>query len=87
MGVPVIVLKGFNPNSRAGQSINKNINMDYLIANNKNEYISKAVELSNNFNNVIKIRKNLFNQAIDSNLFNDKKFSKSFFESLEKILL
>ena len=87
MGVPVLVLKGFNPNSRAGQSINKNINMEYLIANNKDEYILKAVELSNNFENVIKIRKNLFDQTIDSNLFNDKKFSNSFFESLEKILL
>lgn len=87
MGVPVIVLKGFNPNSRAGQSINQNINMDYLIANNEDEYISKAVEFSNNFENVIKIRKNLFDQTIDSNLFNDKKFSNSFFESLEKILL
>ena len=85
MCVPVLTLKGFNPNSRAGESINKNLNMNYLIANNKDEYVQKAVEFSKNFEKVIKIRKNLFNKALESNLFNDKKFSKEFYECLEKI--
>ena len=85
MGVPVLTLKGFNPNSRAGESINKNLNMNYLIANNKDEYVLKAVELSKNFEKVIEIRKNLFDKALESNLFNEKKFSKEFYESLEKI--
>ena len=85
MGVPVLTLKGFNPNSRAGESINKNLNMNYLIADNKDEYVLKAVELSNNFERIIEIRKNLFDKALESNLFNDKKFSKEFYENLEKI--
>ena len=85
MGVPVLTLKGFNPNSRAGESINKNLNMSYLIADNKDEYILRAVELSNNLKKVIEIRKNLFDKALESNLFNEKKFSKEFYESLEKI--
>ena len=85
MGVPVLTLKGFNPNSRAGESINKNLNMSYLIADNKDEYVIKAVELSKNFEKVIEIRKNLFDKALESNLFNEKKFSKEFYESLEKI--
>ena len=85
MGVPVLTLKGFNPNSRAGESINKNLNMSYLIADNKDEYILRAVELSNNLKKVIEIRKNLFDKALESNLFNDKKFSREFYESLEKI--
>ena len=87
MGVPLLALKGFNPNSRAGESINKNLNMSYLIANNKDEYISRAVELSNNFEKVIEIRKDLFDKALESNLFNGKKFSKEFYENLEKIYL
>ena len=87
VGVPVLTLKGFNPNSRAGESINKNLNMSYLIADNKDEYVLKAVELSNNFEKVIEIRKNLFDKALESNLFNDKKFSKEFYENLEKIYL
>ena len=45
----------------------------------------KAVELSKNFEKVIEIRKNLFDKALASNLFNDKKFSKEFYENLEKI--
>ena len=85
MGAPVLTLKGFNPNSRAGESINKNLNMSYLIADNKNEYVLKAVELSRNSEKVIEIRKNLFDKALESNLFNDKKFSKEFYENLEKI--
>jgi len=85
MSVPVLTLKGFNPNSRAGESINKNLNMNYLIADNKDEYVLKAVELSKNFEKVIEIRKNLFDKALASNLFNDKKFSKEFYENLEKI--
>ncbi|MDB9759266.1 hypothetical protein OAB50_00135 [Candidatus Pelagibacter sp.] len=85
MSVPVLTLKGFNPNSRAGESINKNLNMNYLIANNKDEYVLKAVELSKNFEKVIEIRKNLFHKALESSLFNGKKFSKEFYENLEKI--
>ena len=85
MSVPVLTLKGFNPNSRAGESINKNLNMNYLIADNKDEYVLKAVELSKNFEKVIEIRKYLFAKALASNLFNDKKFSKEFYENLEKI--
>ena len=85
MGVPLLTLRGFNPNSRAGESINKNLDMSYLIADNKEEYALKAVELSKNFEKVIEIRKNLFDKALESNLFNDKKFSKEFYESLEKI--
>ena len=87
MGVPILTLKGFNPNSRAGESINKNLNMNYLIADNKDEYVLKAIELSKNFEKVIEIRKNIFDKALESNLFNDKKFSKEFYESLEKIYL
>ncbi|MDC0372273.1 hypothetical protein OAN04_00885 [Candidatus Pelagibacter ubique] len=87
MGVPILTLKGFNPNSRAGESINKNLNMNYLIADNKDEYVLKAIELSKNFEKVIEIRKNIFDKALESNLFNDKKFSKEFYESLEKTYL
>ena len=85
MGVPVLTLKGFNPNSRAGVSINKNLDMKYMIANNEQEYISKAINLSNDHEKIISVRKNLFDKVKNSNLFNHKKFSKEFFEELKKI--
>ncbi|MDA7468351.1 hypothetical protein N8923_03135 [Candidatus Pelagibacter ubique] len=59
--------------------------MNYFIANNKQEYVSKAIDLFNNSEKIIDAKKYLFDKALDSNLFNRKKFSKEFFESLEKI--
>ena len=38
MNVPVLVLKGFNFNSRCGESIIKNSGLDYFIAKDKNGY-------------------------------------------------
>ena len=46
MGVPVLTMNGFNFNSRCGASINKNLGMPDLIAQNYNEYISIAKKLS-----------------------------------------
>ena len=42
MGVPVITMAGYNFNSRCGESINKNLNMENLIAKNEDEYILKS---------------------------------------------
>ena len=46
MGVPVLTMTGYNFNSRCGESINKNLKMEQLIAKNEEEYVSKAVNLS-----------------------------------------
>ena len=43
MGVPVLTMKGFNFNSRCGESINKNLNMEEFIAKNKSDYFDKAI--------------------------------------------
>ena len=40
MGLPVLTMKGFNFNSRCGES-NKNIEMDDLIAKNDEDYLIK----------------------------------------------
>ena len=85
MNVPVLVLEGFNFSSRCGSSINKNLKLLNLIAKNKEEYISKAVTLAQDKNKLYEIRKNIFEDALDSSLFNKEKFSNEFFISLEKI--
>ena len=64
MGVPVITMKGYNFNSRCGESINKNIQMKNLIAQNEEEYISIATNLSRNKNQLIEIRKKLFDNVL-----------------------
>ena len=85
MGVPVITLAGYNFNSRCGESINKNLNIEYLIAKNENEYIAKAVDLSNNLNKYLELRKEIFEKALKSPLFDGKNYSKNFFQSLEDL--
>ena len=47
MGVPVLTMAGYNFNSRCGESINKNLGMEQLIAKDEKEYIFKATDLSN----------------------------------------
>ena len=85
MGVPVLTMAGYNFNSRCGESINKNLNLEYLIANNEEEYVSKAIDLSENTKRYLDLRKSIFADALKSPLFDQKKFSKSFFKALEEI--
>ena len=85
MNVPVIVMDGYNFNSRCGSSINKNLNLTSLIGKNKEDYVNKAVSLAQNRQMLLNIRKDLFKNALKSPLFDQSKFSKDFFSSLEKI--
>ena len=86
MGVPVLTMAGYNFNSRCGESINKNLKIESLIAINNDEYISKAVSLSNNINEYLDLRKYIFLNALKSPLFSGKDFSKKFFQAIEKIV-
>ncbi len=85
MDVPVITMKGFNFNSRCGESINKNLKLEDLIAQNKEDYINKAVSLANDVKRLEQIRNYLNEKLLDSPLFNKKEFSEQFFFCLEKI--
>ena len=59
--VPVVTMKGYNFNSRCGESINKNLKLEELIAENKEDYIKKAVNLAENEKNYLNdIRKKYF---------------------------
>ena len=86
MGVPVLTMLGYNFNSRCGESINKNLNMEQLIAKDEDDYIQKIVNLTKNTDEYINLRKSVFLDALKSPLFNTEDYSKSFFESLRKIV-
>ena len=86
MGVPVITMAGYNFNSRCGESINKNLKMEQMIAKDENDYVNKVVNLSNNHDDYINLRKSIFINALKSPLFNVQNYSKSFFEALERIV-
>ena len=85
MGVPVLTMAGYNFNSRCGESINKNLKLDYLISKDQEDYINKAVELSNDIKKLNDLRNFIFENVIDSSLFDNVSFSKSFFNMVEEI--
>ena len=84
-GVPVIVLKGYNFNSRCGESILKNANLDFFLASNQEEYIAKAIYLSNNIEKLENERKKIYDKITDTPLFNSNKFSSYLKDELLKI--
>ena len=84
--VPVITKTGYNFNSRCGESILKNANLDKFVASNNNEYVDKAVFFALNINELDKERKMLFNEVEKSPLFNTKEFTKFFCEALNNML-
>ena len=86
MGAPVLTMAGYNFNSRCGESININLNLEQLIAKDEKEYVSKAVNLSKDKEKIISLRKFIFENAEKSPLFNKKKFAENFFNSLRKII-
>ena len=85
MGVPVLTMKGYNFNSRCGESINKNLGMKDLIAKDESEYIFKAKKLAEDQDELLKIRKKIFAIAPYTPLFDKKKFANDFFNCLENI--
>ena len=85
MNVPVIVMNGYNFNSRCGSSININLGFQNLIGDDKEDYIKKAVSLANDEKGLQELRKKLYENALKTPLFDQKKFANDFFSSLQKI--
>lgn len=85
MGVPLLTIKGYNFNSRCGESINKNLDMHDLISENEKDYIDKAFKIATDNEMLVKIRKEIFIKALSSPLFDGLNFSNEFFKSLKKI--
>ncbi len=85
MGVPTITMKGYNFNSRCGESINKNIGLDNLIAQNEKDYVEKAKLYALETSKLSELRSIIHDKALKSPLFDTKRFANDFFTSLEKI--
>tara|TARA_B100001248_G_scaffold222383_1_gene178871 strand:- start:71 stop:1279 length:1209 start_codon:yes stop_codon:yes gene_type:complete len=85
--VPVLTKAGYNFNSRCGESILKNANIDNFIATNNEDYINKAVFYANNIDKLEDVRKKLFEEVEKSSLFNTKEFSNAFCKALNDMLL
>ena len=78
MGVPVLTLKGNRYLFHFGESINSNLNMKDWIAENPDEYVSKAIKFSSNFDELSKIRMNLRQISLQSPIFDAPRFAEHF---------
>ena len=85
--VPVLTKAGYNFNSRCGESILKNANIDNFIATNNEDYINKAVYYANNIDKLEDVRKKLFEEIEKNSLFDTKAFSGDFFKALNDMIL
>ena len=85
MCVPLLTMKGDRFVSKCGESINYNLNMKELIADNDFEYIKKAIFFSKNIKELQKIKKRLIDYSRKSDLFNMNKFAREFSENLINI--
>ena len=85
MGVPVLTLKGFNMNSRCGESINTNLGLKDFIADNFDEYYKKSISLQDK-NKLSKLRSTLRDKILSSPLFDTDNFVKDLSNVFEKIL-
>ncbi len=78
MGVPVLILKGDRYLFHFGESINSNLNMKDWIADNKDDYLKKAIHFSTDIDRLAKIRMTLRESALLSPVFDSSRFSKHF---------
>ena len=87
MGAPVITLKGDRFVSRCGYSINENAGLKNFIAENKNEYLSIALQYMSqtNIKKLIDLRKKLRPQLLKSSLFDTNSFAENFITELNKV--
>ena len=85
MGVPVLTIKGFNFNSRCGESINKNLKLENFIAEDYSDYYLKALNFYKNKNYLSNLRKSLRDRVISSPLFDNKNFALVFSEKMREI--
>tara|TARA_B100001093_G_scaffold44169_1_gene37377 strand:- start:745 stop:2442 length:1698 start_codon:yes stop_codon:yes gene_type:complete len=86
MNVPVLVLKGYNFNSRCGESIIANSGINYLIAENQKEYIKKAYHLSQNKEKLNEMRNKLYKNILLTPLFDTTKYTQELSKSLIELM-
>ena len=78
MGLPVLTMKGFNFNSRCGESIMKSMDMHEMIANDEIDYFNKAISIVNDKDSIEVNRINLRERTLSSPLFDTDTFTSDF---------
>ncbi|MBL7224519.1 MAG: tetratricopeptide repeat protein [Desulfobacteraceae bacterium] len=77
MGVPVVTLRGDRHSARVGASILTRVGLEELITVNEEEYVSRAVRLSSDFDRLGKLRAGMRRPMIESPLCDSKAFARA----------
>ena len=85
MGVPLLTLSGHNMVSNQGVSILINAGLSDWVAQDKKEYLAKAISLSTDIRRLNTLRSGLREQIMDSPLFNANRFADHFKNALWNI--
>ena len=85
--VPVLTKAGYNFNSRCGESILKNADLEKFIAIDNEDYVQKAFFYSNNIEELDKIRKKIYENIHETSLFDTKGFSGDFCRAMDEMLI
>ena len=84
MNKPILTLKGSRFVSNSGLSINMNLDNQFLICHDINEYINKAIKISEDKSLLEKLINNI--KLNKSRLFDSKKFSENLYLKLKNIV-
>jgi predicted O-linked N-acetylglucosamine transferase (SPINDLY family) len=76
-GVPVLTLKGQSFSSRVAASILNTLGLPELITTNQEEYEALAIDLANNPQKLLNIKKKLVKNSLSSPLFDTPLFTKN----------
>lgn len=85
MDTPILTLKGNQFLSNCGYSINKNLSLDFLIAENIELYIEKAVTMSENSLMIEKLQKKIKENKFNSCIFDEYNFAQKLITKLNII--
>jgi len=86
MGVPVLTKKGFNFNSRCGESINHNIGLDEFIAENEEDYFDKALTIQKKKKLLKELKLTMRDKFLKSDKYDPIKFTEDFSNLLKSLL-
>jgi len=84
MGLPILSIVGKSIQSRVCYSFLKSLELEYLICQNIDEYVSKAIELYNDPKKLKKIKQQL-NNSKKNVVFDPKIYTKNFSEKIESL--
>lgn len=85
-GLPVITLQGNSFSSRVASSILNSLNLNELITSSLYEYELKAIELANDNEKLLKVKKAINEKKINSNLFKTDIYTKYLENAYEEMI-